>query len=128
MLLVKSGFKNIPSFSLIPLSADCNYAEMIFDPIAKQLILFSKHIKESLHTIGVKDENGNYKTNKKNAVVTKEIKLQTYQEYYIADESDVRTIIELYAVNSDTFELEEFFKKPSIKDSGKKSNLILPGQ
>ncbi len=54
------------------------------------------------------------------------VSLNTFQEYYINDKSDIETFIELFAVNASSFNYKEFLEV-DLQET-KTSSIIMPGQ
>jgi hypothetical protein len=132
MMLVNSVFRNARSFSLVPVSLDSPYIEAMFDPTSSILAVISKERKESFHMMPRLDESGqpqklkvpNNTTGK--TVKEQRVTLNTFQEYYINDRSDIETFIELFAINASSFGYKEFLDV-DVKET-KVSNIIMPGQ
>lgn len=132
MMLVNSVFRNARSFSLIPVSADSPYVEAMFDPSSGILAVIGKERKESFHMMPRLDDNGQPQRlkvpNKTTGKTVKEqrVSLNTFQEYYINDKSDIETFIELFAVNASSFNYKEFLEV-DLQET-KTSSIIMPGQ
>jgi len=132
MMLVNSVFRGARSFSLVPVSLDSPYIEAMFDPTSSILAVISKERKESFHMMPRLDESGqpqklkvpNNTTGK--TVKEQRVTLNTFQEYYINDRSDIETFIELFAINASSFGYKEFLDV-DVKET-KVSNIIMPGQ
>jgi hypothetical protein len=132
MMLVNSVFRNARSFSLIPVSVDSPYVEAMFDPSSGILAVIGKERKESFHMMPRLDDNGqpqrlkvpNNTTGK--TVKEQRVSLNTFQEYYINDKSDIETFIELFAVNASSFKYKEFLEV-DLQET-KTSSIIMPGQ
>ena len=58
MMLVNSAFRNVKSFTLIPVSLDSPYTEAMFDPASGILAVISKVMKKSYHMVPKLDDNG----------------------------------------------------------------------
>ena len=132
MMLVNSVFRNARSFSLIPVSVDSPYVEAMFDPSSGILAVIGKERKESFHMMPRLDDNGQPQRlkvpNKTTGKTVKEqrVSLNTFQEYYINDKSDIETFIELFAVNASSFNYKEFLEV-DLQET-KTSSIIKPGQ
>ncbi len=132
MMLVNSVFRGARSFSLVPVSLDSPYIEAMFDPTSSILAVISKERKESFHMMPRLDESGqpqklkvpNNTTGK--TVKEQRVTLNTFQEYYINDRSDIETFIELFAINASSFGYKEFLDV-DVQET-KISNIIMPGQ
>lgn len=132
MMLVNSVFRNARSFSLIPVSVDSPYVEAMFDPSSGILAVIGRERKESFHMMPRLDDNGQPQRlkvpNKTTGKTVKEqrVSLNTFQEYYINDKSDIETFIELFAVNASSFNYKEFLEV-NLQET-KTSSIIMPGQ
>lgn len=132
MMLVSSVFRNAKSFSLIPVSNDSPYVEAMFDPASGILAVISKDKKQSFHMMPRLDENGqpqklktpNMATGK--TVREQRVLIDTFNEFYINEKSDIETFIELFAINASSFDYKQFLEV-DIKET-KTSNIIMPGQ
>jgi hypothetical protein len=111
MLLVHSFFMEnsetkIPSFAGIPITEDCPFMELIFNPKEKILGIISKHKKQMLQSVPKLDNNGFPKltTNKQfkeNYPFQQErILMETYHEYYITDPVEIKLFLDSVAMNN----------------------------
>jgi hypothetical protein len=131
MMLVVSSFRNLKSFSMIPVSIDSPYVEAMFDPSSNILAVISKVMKQSYHMIPKLDENGQPERLKNpNPQTGKTVKeerrlVDTFSEFYLSDKSDIKDFISIFAINADTFDYASFFV--DIEET-KTSSIILPGQ
>jgi|TARA_Y100000385_G_scaffold10576_1_gene11095 hypothetical protein len=132
MMLVKSVFRNVNSFTLIPVSLDSPYTEAMFDPASGILAVISKVMKQSYHMVPKLDDNGDpqrLKTpNQQTGKTVKEERrlVDTFSEFYLNDKADIETFIHMFAVNASEFDYTQFMNV-DVKET-KTSNLILPGQ
>jgi len=104
MMLINSAFKNVKSFSLVPASMDCPYVEAMYDPTSGILAVISKNVKQSLHMVPVLDNNGNPIKGR-----MKRIQIETFSEFYIQDKNDISNFIQVFAINSESFDYSDFF-------------------
>lgn len=132
MMLVKSVFRNVNSFTLIPVSLDSPYTEAMFDPASGILAVISKVMKQSYHMVPKLDDNGDpqrLKTpNQQTGKTVKEERrlVDTFSEFYLNDKADIETFIHMFAVNASEFDYTQFMNI-DVKET-KTSNIILPGQ
>lgn len=130
MMLINSAFRNAKSFSLLPVSEDSPYVEAMFDPSSGILAVISKVTKSSFHMLPKLDDNGqpqklkvpNQQTGK--TVKEQRVTMDTFSEYYISDKEDIKTFIELFAINASSFDYKSFLEV-EVKET-KKSSLIMP--
>lgn len=131
MMLVNSAFRNAKSFTMIPVSLDSPYTEALYDPSSGILAVVSKVMKQSYHMVARLDDNGDpmrLKTpNKQTGKTVKEERrlVDTFSEFYLQDKVDIETFIQMFAVNADTFDYQQYFI--DVNET-KTSGIILPGQ
>ena len=58
MMLISSVFRNVKSFSLMPVNDDCPYVEAMFDPSSGIIAVITKIRKQSFHMMPRLDESG----------------------------------------------------------------------
>jgi hypothetical protein len=132
MMLVNSAFRNVKSFTLIPVSLDSPYTEAMYDPASGILAVISKVMKKSYHMVPKLDDNGEpirlKVPNKQTGKTVKEQRVQvdTFSEFYLTDKKDIETFIHMFAVNADNFDYKEFMNT-DVKET-KTSSIIMPGQ
>ena len=125
MMLVKSAFGQMKSFKLMPISSDCPYVECLFSPREKILVCISKYMKGSYHMVPKLDDNGDEipvkgKPRANGKKVKEERRLvDTCAEHYIITEEEIREIINMFCVNPDAIDIDEFFLA--------EANDIIPG-
>jgi hypothetical protein len=111
MLLVTATWNGKESFKLIPISESAPYAECIFDPESKVLVVISKLTKTALHMVPKLDPDGYPSVIQKgpNAGKQKQERkeIKVFYEYYIEQITDMKNLISNLAVNQD-FVWEKF--------------------
>ena len=128
MMLVKSVFRNVNSFTLIPVSLDSPYTEAMFDPASGILAVISKVMKQSYHMVPKLDDNGDPQRlkapNQQTGKTVKEERrlVDTFSEFYLTEKEDIETFINLFGINAASFDYKAYFVE--IKET-KKSNIIL---
>ena len=131
MMLVHSAFRNAKSFTLIPVSLDSPYTEALYDPSSGILAVVSKVMKQSYHMVPRLDDNGDPMRlkvpNKQTGKTVKEERrlVDTFSEFYLQDKVDIETFIQMFAVNAESFDYQQYFV--DVKET-KTSPIILPGQ
>lgn len=118
-MLIKSNFAKMESFSLIPVSTECPYIEVMFNPHAKILAIIGKTKKEQFHSVPRLDGNGDPEKRKgasdpNNPYKTQRITQETYTEYYLRDREDIENFIKMFAVNSKEFDYESFMNMETM--------------
>ena len=110
MLITTSNWGPYKTFKLMPITEDCPYVEIIFDPSSKILAVISKINKSSYHFVPKIDDNGDevkLKVGKRpNGKDIKEqrVMMQTHAEYYIVDDQEIKDFVNQFAVNADSYD------------------------
>jgi hypothetical protein len=130
MMLISSVFRNVKSFSLMPVNDDCPYVEAMFDPSSGIIAVITKIRKQSFHMMPRLDDNGEPQRlkapNKETGKVYKEqrMAIETFSEFYLSDKLDIKDFINIFAINAASFDYDQFLNIEEKKT--KKSALILP--
>lgn len=127
MMLVTGSWGNNKTFKLIPVSPDCPYNEAIFDRDSKVLALIGKEKKQSMHMVAKLDDNGDVKRmkigrrdNGKDYAEERKT-LETYYEYYIENPEEIMSIVDLFAINAETFDFTQYMEAAAEQPA---SNII----
>lgn len=107
MLVYSSDWHKEESFRMMPVTDDCPFNEVIYDPSTKVLAVVSKDKKEKPHMLPRLDEKGKLipikpKTAEEAArpqFAESRIVMETYYEYYIDKHEDIMAFIHLFAIN-----------------------------
>ena len=104
MMVVKSEWNNRPTFKMIPIGTKCPYVECIYDPESKVLAIIGQTRKNVFHMMPKLDDNGDVVLRKVKTDGAKPYKeerrtVETFQEYYISDPSQISEFIEMFAIN-----------------------------
>jgi len=130
MMLISSVFRNVKSFSLMPVNDDCPYVEAMFDPSSGIIAVITKIRKQSFHMMPRLDESGQPQRlkapNKETGKVHKEQRMtvETFSEVYIVEKEEIKNFISLFAINAESFDYDQFLNIDEKET--KKSALILP--
>ena len=116
MMLVESTWQDTKTFKMIPVSNDCPYVECIYDPSSKVFVLIGKITKTSLHMLPKLDEYGKAVSGNRGAKQERR-SIDTFQEYYIEEEKDIKEITKMFAVNASKFDIAKFLEKAPNKPS-----------
>jgi len=116
MMLVESTWQDTKTFKMIPVSNDCPYVECIYDPSSKVLVLIGKTTKTSLHMLPKLDEYGKAVSGNRGAKQERR-SIDTFQEYYIEEDKDIKEIVKMFAVNASKFDIAKFLEKAPNKPS-----------
>lgn len=120
MYLVDSLFMEDPSnpiknFVGIPLTDDCPYIEIIFDPKNKILGVISKFVKQTIQSVTKLDNNGfpkettNRKFREQFPFQQERLLMDTYHEYYIRDKKEIEDFLNIHVANK-SFDWESYLK------------------
>ncbi len=132
MMLISSPFRNMPSFSLIPVSNEAPYVEAMFDPSSGILAVISKISKQSFHMMPKLDENGQPQRlkvpNKETGKTIREVRVstETFSEFYLTNKDEIKDFLNIFAINADTFDFNAFMSVDVDKVETPK--IIMPGQ
>ena len=126
MMLVQATWNDKQTFRMIPIADACPYVECIMDPDTKVFVIISKITKTTLHMLPKLDDNGDpmqAKTKRANGRLVREerAKIETFQEFYIEDFNAVKDLVDLFAVNSKSFDYKKFINLPEETDKSKKA-------
>ena len=132
MLLIEADWQGHQTFKMIPVTEDCPYVEVIYDRRMPMLCLISKVPVEKLTMLPRLNNDGDFEAPKRprtNGKGHKEqrVFLKTFNEYYFSGDEQVKNFVNLFAVNADEFNIDEFLpqlKQPSAEilqnpDAGK---------
>jgi len=129
MMLVTGSWGNNKTFKLIPVAPECPYNEAIFDRDSKVLALIGKEKKQSMHMIAKLDDNGDVKRmkigrrdNGKDFAEERKT-LETYYEYYIDNPQEIKDIVNMFALNADTFDFNQYMEE-AYAEKQPASNII----
>jgi len=129
MMLISSSFRNVKSFSLMPVNNDCPYVEAMYDPSSGILAVITKIRKQSFHMVPRLDDSGQPQRlkvpNKETGKVHKEQRttIETFSEVYITEKKEIENFISMFAINATSFPYGEFFVDVA---ETKTSNIIMP--
>lgn len=109
MMVIKSEWNSQPTFKMIPVGNKCPYVECIYDPESKVLAVIGQTKKNVFHMMPKLDDNGDVVLRKVKTDGAKPFKeerrtIETFQEYYISDLSQISEFIEMFAVNPNVSE------------------------
>lgn len=120
-MLVTGSWGNTKTFKMIPVTPECPYNEAIFDRDSKVLALIGKEKKQSMHMVAKLDDNGDVKRMKigrreggKDYAEERKT-LETYYEYYIENPDEVKSIVDMLAVNADRFDYVQYMEQANIE-------------
>lgn len=103
MLVYSTDWYGKRTFRMLPLSQDCPFNEVIFDPNTKVLAVISKEFKEKPHMFPKLNATGKPMsgTGAFSEVLEERLVMDTYYEYYIDNLRDVKNFVNRFAINND---------------------------
>ena len=118
MMLISSTWNTGKTFRLISASQECPYNEAIYDPEQKVLAVISKECKETFQMVPRFNDKGDVqylKSQRDNGKTYAEERraLDTWVEYYLEDEVDISYLINLFAINADSFDYQKYYESQS---------------
>jgi len=117
MMLTTSAWGPSESFSLVPVTKDCPYIEVLYNPAAKTLAIIGKSKKDTFHMIPRLDDNGKSQMLKGTQEQKKQrVQQESYSEYYITERSEIETFLNNFAVNAKDFDYAKFLDMKGMED------------
>lgn len=122
MRLVTTFWGNDRTFKLMPVTNDCPYMEVIYDPNTDMLVVISKTMKENLQMIPRLDDDGNQITVRKPKAngkpwKEKQIVMKVPQEFYLIERDEQISFIKDFAENANEYDYNSFFEVPGKSES-----------
>ena len=119
MMLISTYLGKGNTCKMIPVTNDCPFAEVIYDPTTTLLVVISKIQKENFHMTERLDDDGNPVQAKKPKMngkpyKEKQVVMKTFQEYYIPEYEEQVDFLKQFAVNFETFKWDKFIR--NMKD------------
>lgn len=116
MMIVSQDYMDKPTFGLIPVTQDCPFVEVVFLPNTQQLAIMSKTTKETFHFFARLDDNGDpiparRRVDSRNPYKEERKLINTFYEYYLKDNADIRKFIEMFAINAESNLVDMHLKK-----------------
>lgn len=119
MTLISSEWNGHSTFRMIPVSNDAPYVECIYDLTSGLFVIIGKVTKTSLHMLPKLDENGDpmgtqaMRANGRN-VKEERISSETFQEYYLDDKTDIKSLVNYLGINSKDFDFQTTLDKAVV--------------
>jgi len=130
MMLVTSAWGNKKTFRLIPAAVTAPYNEAIYDPEVKVLAIISKEKKDNFQMMPKLNEFGDPQTlkigkrsNGKDYAESR-VTVETYYEYYVENEQEIISIINMFAINADSFDYQTYLNAP-VKEAEEATESII---
>jgi len=100
MFVHYSEWNGKDSFRLIPITTECPFNEVLYDPENKVLMVISKDKKEKPMFIPALDKKGKTITSRRTKEIQEERQvMDMYYEYYIESITDIKDFITMFAIN-----------------------------
>jgi len=117
MMLFTSFWGDYETFRMMPVTEDCPYAEVIYNPAVATLVVISKIRKQNFQFIPKLNPNGDAiptKGPRPNGKTYQEQRttIELLQEYYITEKVDQIAFIQAFAINADKekFDFEKYLR------------------
>lgn len=122
MLLVKGTISHEgnkkATFKMIPITSDCPYMEAMYHPIYRGFGIVGKFKKSSYEMVPALSKEGELVPKKKKVrsgefpFMQERRLVEAWNEYEILTKEEILSFIKMFAVNSDSFDVEPFLKEP----------------
>lgn len=115
MRLFTSYWGEKDTFKLMPITEDCPYAEVIYDPATTLLVVISKIHKSNFQMVAKLDDDGNNIPAKRPVpggvpYRQQRVMMDVLQEYYLTDKDEQEAFIKEIATNADTYNYARFLR------------------
>lgn len=115
MKLHTSFWGDVDTFKLFPLTQECPYTEVVYDPRTTLLVVITKNPIHKYQMIEKLDDDGNpivAKKPKLNGKAHKEqrVMLNSLQEHFITDREEQIEFVKEFAINSENFDFEKYMR------------------
>jgi hypothetical protein len=131
MMLITSTWGENKTFRLMPIEKDCPFTEGIYDVDSKVLVMISNIKKQSFHMLAKLNPAGDAeklskpRANGKPFPEERKI-LETFQEHYISETSEIETVIKMFAINDEEFDYKAIMKSGPIAQVEKPKIILQP--
>lgn len=104
MFVYSTDWYGRQTFRMLPMTIECPFNEVIYDPNTKVLAVISKDKKDKPQMLPKLTDKGQVipvKTSEGQHYIEERRIMETYYEYYIDNKTDIEKFIHLFAVNID---------------------------
>jgi hypothetical protein len=114
--MVKTAYwQDKDTFKLMPLTKECPYLEVVYDPGTTLLVVISKIQKDQYQMVPKLDDNGDripVKRPRENSSPFREqrVTLKTFQEFYITKKEEQEEFLKEFAINFSTFDYKQYLR------------------
>lgn len=104
MMTIHAEWNGKSSFRLIPIDSSCPYTEAVYDNINNILVIIGKDKRQKPHMLPVLNKTGDAIVKKSNPetgieYAQERVYFETYQEYYITNNEDIKFFIKGISIN-----------------------------
>ena len=101
MLIISSTYGENKTFKLIPISINCPFNEVIYDPASKVMCIVGKEKYQKLVNVPKMNSDGSYVLNKKNTegYAIERRMVDALYEYEIHNAADILAFVKLASIN-----------------------------
>lgn len=115
MMIYKSGWGTetefVPTFKMLPVTQDCPFNEVLFDPKSKILAIVGKEKKQAYRMLPKLNDKGKQVVAMERGVpveVQERKLMENFYEYYLEEIEDIEYFINKFAINSKDFNWMSF--------------------
>lgn len=104
MFVYSTDWYGRKSFRMLPMTNECPFNEVLYDPNTRVLAVISKDKKDKPQMLPKLTDKGQViplKTGEGQHYIEERRIMETYYEYYIDNKSDIEKFIQTFAVNTD---------------------------
>lgn len=101
MLIYSADWYGTKTFRMLPVTEECPYNEVIFDPSTGVLAVISKEFKEKPHMFPKLNTIGKPLHASGSDDAEERLVMDTYYEYYLDNIDDIRVFINHFAINGE---------------------------
>jgi len=107
MMVISSDWYGMETFRMIPLTKECPYIEVIYDPKSETLAIISKELKDKPQMLVKLNDKGEAihlksSTPEKPAMAEERRMIPAYYEYYINSKTEILTFLDYFSVSIST--------------------------
>jgi hypothetical protein len=114
MMLLTTYWGEDKTFKLMPITPDCPFTEVLYDPKTDMLVAISNNPKTTLQMVPKLDDNGNAQKASKprdngKSYKEKQVQMELLQEFYFTERDEAISFVEMFAVNAKDYDYKKFF-------------------
>lgn len=113
MRLITTYWGQNKTFKLMPITKECPYMEVLYDPSVQMLVALTKDQKQNYEMLPSLDADGEMIPAKKARISGKKFKeerrlMNVPQEFYLIDRAEQEEFIEKFAVNATDYDYKAY--------------------